>query len=220
MGPKRDFGDVVQDILWCLVLWWVLLLYGRMVRTIGVVQKQLQAIWLCARYTKSFCSSTCPHSSSWWSKQTCNDRLFRYCTQPLGRITCVLVLISKSSMRIVATPAPMQDKRSIKQSMRILYLSLGENWHSVKHSGGISLSLKLLLCLTSTSWSGCETLFKIFLSLIIIFLSFTTIIESHSFPTTLLTFRISLLSLLSSATLSLLPQHRIVQRIALATTDP
>ena len=52
-----------------------------------------------------------------------------------------------------------------------------------------------------------------------ILLSDAAVKESRSAPTTTLAFLISLLSLLASATLSLLPQHTTANRMVLATTD-
>ena len=91
-------------------------------------------------------------------------------------------------------------------------------WRSVVHFSGNSLLLKVLLCLTSMLWSGWE-MSKMSCSFDSILFSDTAIRESSSTPTTSLALRISLLSLLASGTLSLLPQHATAKRIALATTD-
>ncbi len=60
-------------------------------------------------------------------------------------------------------------------------------WRSVVYLGGRSLSLKVLLCRASTSWSGCDTLSIIKWSLNSILLSDMIVRESSS--TTSLTFQ-------------------------------
>ena len=90
-------------------------------------------------------------------------------------------------------------------------------WGSVMHLGGITLTESSAL--SDQNIIKCETLSKIFCSFISIFLSDTTVRESHSIPTTSMAFHTSLLSLLVSATLNLLSQHTTAQRIGLTTTD-
>ena len=92
-------------------------------------------------------------------------------------------------------------------------------WRSVVHLGGISLALNVLLFLTTTSWSGCETLSIMECNLDNILLSVTVVREPSSNPTTSLALRISLFSLLASAAFSLQPQHVTANMKALATTD-
>ncbi len=69
------------------------------------------------------------------------------------------------------------------------------------------LVLRVLLCFTSVSWRGWDTLSKMTSNFDSILLSDTAGRDSSSTPTTSPSLRISLLSLLASATFSLLPQH-------------
>ena len=89
-------------------------------------------------------------------------------------------------------------------------MATGKNdflWCSVVHLGAISLDQSVVERVRATL-QYCPN-----------FDSNTAGKVSSSTPTMSLAFLISLLSLLASATRSLLPQHTMANRIALATTD-
>ncbi len=90
---------------------------------------------------------------------------------------------------------------------------------SVMQCGGNSLLLQVLLCVTSTSRRGWESLSMILRSWRSILLADTTTKGSSSTPRTQPAFLISLLILLPLTAFTLLPQHTAARKISLATTD-
>jgi len=92
-------------------------------------------------------------------------------------------------------------------------------WRFMVHLGGMSHAPNVQLCLTSTAGSVWETLTNMAHHLDRIRLSETAFRESSSTPATRPDFRMSLLSLLASITLNLLPELITANRRALAHTD-